>query len=148
MRKKSYIGAVAAILTLMSISSFSPALAQKTSYPQAVASYKSGNYAKALSQFKSVAAVYPNNPLVRYYLALSHQALGHMDLARAEYEKVATLGDQRLIALAQKGLAQLSGVKSHLGPSSAPQQVAGGTAQPAGVHKKIARKVLYFWADW
>ncbi|MGD9684312.1 MAG: tol-pal system YbgF family protein [Candidatus Obscuribacterales bacterium] len=123
-----------------------PVLAQKITYPQAVATYKNGNYSQALSQFKQVDAAFPNNAMVHYYMALCHQGLGHLNLARSEYQQVVNMGDARLAGLARQGLSQLSGAKTQV-YSGAPSQVSA-TQQPAMPAKKIARKVLYFYADW
>ncbi|MCA9805731.1 MAG: tetratricopeptide repeat protein [Cyanobacteria bacterium HKST-UBA02] len=124
-----------------------PVLAQKITYPQAVATYKNGNYAQALSQFKQVDAAFPNNAMVHYYIALCHQGLGHLNLARSEYQQVVNMGDARLAGLARQGLNQLSGAKTQVYSGGSPSQISA-TQQPAMPAKKIARKVLYFYADW
>lgn len=144
MRKKTSL-----ILASVLIASLAapPVLAQKVTYPQAVATYKTGNYAQALAQFKQVDANFPNNALVHYYMALCHQGLGHLNLARSEYQQVTGMGDVRLAGLARQGLNQLSGAKTQVYSGGSPSQ-APATQQPGAPAKKIAKKVLYFYADW
>src|SRR6202034_3936139 len=78
-------------------------------YNQAARDYSSGNYAKALGEFSELKGLYPNNALVRYYLALCEQAVGHFEQAKSEFGWVAQYGDARLKGMAQSGLQQLSG---------------------------------------
>lgn len=105
---------LAACLVFLSI----PANAGNSAYNQAVADYTAGKYGQAASEFESLKAAYPSNLLVRYYLALTRQALGHFEKAKTEYQWVATNGDARLKAMAQQGLQRLGNTKSSVAGSS------------------------------
>lgn len=96
----------------------SSAFAANSAYNQAVADYTAGKYGQAASEFESLKAAYPNNLLVRYYLALTRQALGHFEKAKTEYQWVATNGDARLKAMAQQGLQRMGNTKSSVASAS------------------------------
>jgi len=98
---------------------FSPAWAGNSSYEKAVADYTAGKYGQAAGEFESLKASYPSNLLIRYYLALSRQALGQFDKARSEYQWVATNGDARLKAMAQQCLSRMGTSKSYVAGSGA-----------------------------
>src|SRR5271167_4926872 len=66
------------------------------SFHQATADYNAGRHAKALAEFEAYKTAYPSNALVRYYIALCHQELGHVDAARADFDWVSKNGDARL----------------------------------------------------
>jgi uncharacterized protein YkwD len=78
------------------------------SFQQAIADYRSGHHARALSELEAYKAAYPSNALVRYYIGLCHQQLGHVSVARTEFEWVTRCGDARLQGLAAAALNQLS----------------------------------------
>jgi hypothetical protein len=77
------------------------------SFQQAVADYNAGHISTALSEFQSYKVAYPTNALVRYYIGLCYQQLGHADEARAELSWVSSFGDARLQGLAGAALRQL-----------------------------------------
>jgi len=151
----------------------SSACAANSAYNQAVADYTAGKYGQAASEFESLKAAYPNNLLVRYYLALTRQALGHFEKAKTEYQWVATNGDARLKVMAQQGLQRMGNTKSSLasstprgstpmagdyippfgnstGSNSSSSSGSGsGTANQANTHNgaKVSR-ILKFTAPW
>ncbi|PZM80258.1 MAG: hypothetical protein DKT66_13385 [Candidatus Melainabacteria bacterium] len=110
----SALAAVTAVVFSMTF-----AQAANSAYNKAVADYTSGKYALAASEFESLKAAYPTNALIRYYLGLTRQALGHFDKARSEYQWVATNGDARLKAMALQGLKAMGGTKSYVASSTA-----------------------------
>lgn len=118
-------------------------------FNDAVAEYKSGQYAKALKDFSVFKAASPNNALTRYYLALCHQALNHKSEAKAEYQWVSTYGDPTLRSHAAKGLAQLGAMSASSGlPTPAVTSTGGPTAKPAAQTPSKVKKVIEFWAVW
>lgn len=135
------------ILGLLALSL--PVIAGPGSFEQAVGLYKSGKYAQALESFKQFGAAYPNNGLVHYYTAMSHQAVGHIDQAKQEYQLAANYGDASLKQLAAAGLAQLSHVRtqgSYSGSSSATSASATQTASAPKAGAKV-RRILEFYSD-
>lgn len=110
--------AISMLLSTLLVSAF-PAFGGNSAYNKAVADYTSGKYAMAASEFESLKAAYPTNALIRYYLGLTRQALGHFDKARSEYQWVATNGDARLKAMALQGLKGMGGTKSYVASSTA-----------------------------
>lgn len=97
---------------LLSIAVTPPTLAGDSAYDKAVADYMSGKYSQAAGELESLKAAYPTNLLVRYYLALTRQALGHFEKARAEYQWVASNGDDRLRQMALQGIKRMAATKS------------------------------------
>ncbi|MDQ5933693.1 MAG: hypothetical protein QG574_991 [Cyanobacteriota bacterium erpe_2018_sw_21hr_WHONDRS-SW48-000092_B_bin.40] len=132
---------------------FNPALAAP-SYPQAKADYESGKYSQALASFQALAAAYPTNALVHYYMALCHQNLGHMGQAKAEYQIVVSSGQPQLVPKAAQGLAALAGARSSASSSSGSSSSASFSApgNESSTGSKVAmgkvKKVLEFWAEW
>lgn len=110
MLNKFWIGVLAPTSAMLML--VASAYAANSAYNQAVADYTAGKYGQAASEFESLKAAYPNNLLVRYYLALTRQALGHFEKAKAEYQWVATNGDARLKAMAQQGLQRMGNTKA------------------------------------
>lgn len=98
------------------------------SFQKATADYNAGHVSTALSEFESYKAAYPSNALVRYYIGLCHQQLGHASEAQAEFEWLTKYGDARLQGLAGAALRQLSVL-----PSSGGKTGAGSSesAQPS-----------------
>jgi thiol-disulfide isomerase/thioredoxin len=147
----------------------SQAYAGNSAYDKAVADYTAGKYGQAASEFESLKAAYPSNLLVRYYLALTRQALGHFDRARAEYQWVATNGDARLKAMAQQGLSRMGNVKSSFSGASprastpmagdyippfantsgsSAQSGSGSVTQPNTHNGARVTRILKFTAPW
>lgn len=122
---------VVTALASMLIAALPVMSAPANQYAQAVANFNSGNYQQAATEFESLKATFPNNVLTHYYLARCHQALGHVDQAKQEYEWVTKNGDGSLKGLAVKGMAGLSGAK---------------VSKP--VARKKVKKILEFYADW
>jgi tetratricopeptide (TPR) repeat protein len=122
------------------------------SFQEAVAQYNSGKFAQAVSTLEVVEASYPNNALVHYYMALSQQAIGHLEKAKAEYQWVISSRDPKLAPQATVGLSQLAGARTTgsgggrtMIASAAPAPASGGGGgQKAGKVKKV----LDFWATW
>jgi thiol-disulfide isomerase/thioredoxin len=140
--------------TLIAITFVVCSLAAKgasSNFDQAVADYKEGHYARALSEFEALKASYPNNALVHYYDALCQQANGRIDKANSEFTFVLACPDPKLRALAQKGLSQLGGAHSTSrgGSVAAYNNTATATPKPSnssGPGK--VKRVLEFWAEW
>ena len=129
-----------------------PAAFSAPNFNGAVNSYKAGNYAQALQDFKVFKANSPNNALTRYYLALCHQAMNHTSEARAEYQWVSQYGDATLKSHAARGLSQLSSMRSsHPSGGVSITTSSGNPVQPtapgAASGSKV-KKVLEFYADW
>lgn len=82
--------------------------------------------------------------MVRYYLALCHHALGHVELARQDYNLVISNGDASYKALAQKALTQLGSKSSSGASTSSPDPNTPSQVAPA----RKAKKVIDFYADW
>lgn len=129
-------------------------------FNQAVADYNAGRYSQAAAQFEAVKAAYPTNGLNRYYLAMCHQALGHLDQARQEYQYVATTNDARLKALAMQGMQKLGGAKAPtVGYNPNPAAVAAANAAMAAMkngqtgsstnpNAMPVKKIYKFTAPW
>ena len=125
---------------------FSPP-AHAADFKQAVGSYKAGDFKKALPELEACDKQFPGNTLIKYYLAMTHQQLGHIPQAKANYLWVAKNGDMNFRERAQKGCDQLSGLSSSRSSSSS--QTANSQTSGAGEkQKEIAKKCLYFTASW
>lgn len=123
------------------------ALAAPPSLKQAATNYKAGKYMEACNELKDIVRLQPNNMLAHYYLALSHQALGHVGDAKIQYQWVIDRGDAKFRGFAQQGLAQLThttvrGSAQSLTPAATITQPGQKNASP-----KVA-KILEFYADW
>jgi tetratricopeptide (TPR) repeat protein len=135
-----------AVLTISVAALQSPAMSQ-ASFQQAVQDYNSGKYGRALSEFKSMEASYPNNALTHYYIALCEQTVGHLEQARAEFRWVIANGNSQLKAMATTGLNQLANAKTQV--SYAPSATASAPASPTSTAPKAkVKKILEFYADW
>ncbi|MBI5171436.1 MAG: tetratricopeptide repeat protein [Candidatus Melainabacteria bacterium] len=122
-----------------------PAQAAPDAYQKAKGDYDSKNYASALTQFKALAAAYPRNALCHYYLALCHQALGHVPQAQQEFQMVQQLDRGSLGQYAAQGMRQLSGARTSSGGPIAIASAGGsGTSQA----RSKVRKIYEFYADW
>ena len=124
------------------------ALAGPGSFQQAVSEYQAGKYSSALEKFKAFTASYPNNAISHYYLALCHQALGHIEQAKQEYQATVQYGDANLKQMGARGLAILGGAKtqiSYAGTSTAAP--TRSNAAPSQAKGKV-RKIYEFYADW
>ncbi len=123
-----------------------PAQAAPDAYQKAKGDYDSKNYASALAQFKALAAAYPRNALCHYYLALCHQALGHVPQAQQEFQVVQQLDRGSLGQYAAQGMRQLSGARSSSGTGAITIASAGGASSTQARSK--VRKIYEFYADW
>lgn len=123
-----------------------PAQAAPDAYQKAKGDYDSKNYAAALTQFKALAAAYPRNALCHYYLALCHQALGHVPQAKQEFQVVQQLDRGSLGQYAAQGMRQLSGASSASGSGAIAIASAGGASSTQARSK--VRKIYEFYADW
>lgn len=117
--------------------------ARANGFQQAVLEYNQGHYTSALSEFQTFKRAYPNNALVRYYLALCHQALNHIDEAKAEYEWVGANAPADLAGKAKMGLSRLSGVRTSVAFSG-----SSGAAASSGASQEKVRRILEFYADY
>jgi thioredoxin 1 len=148
-----------AILFLLAITT-TWVYAASPNYNEAVKDYNEGHYARALSQFESLKASYPNNALVRYYSGLCYQATGKYSTAKSEFEYVATCNDARLSAMAKAGIVQLSKVHPSslqgsrspalfgLSSTNASRGGSGSSSSSSGSGSGKVKKVLDFYADW
>lgn len=151
--RRQFISLSALSLLIIGIS-IGTANAGPASFQQAVADYQAKRYQAALEKFKVISASYPNNALCHYYLAMTQQALGHIEQAKQEYQLSVQYGDARLKQLGQQGLSILGGAKTQIayggGGSSPPQMISGGsrntTAAPQA--KSKVKKIYEFYADW
>ncbi len=124
------------------------------SFQEAAALYNAGKYPQALSMLQTIEPSFPNNPWLHYYMALSHQAMGHIEQAKAQYQFVVNSRDPKLCGQAATGLSQLSGIKTTgSGGSSAFPSAAsgGGSGSGSGSGQRLAtgkvKKVLDFWRE-
>jgi tetratricopeptide (TPR) repeat protein len=97
-----------AMLLLLSVCLRPAISAGSENYNSGISDYNAGKYARALAQFESCQAAYPNNAMVHYYKALCLQSMGRFEQAKQEYRWVADRGDARLKSMAKTGLNQLS----------------------------------------
>ncbi|MBX9938439.1 MAG: hypothetical protein K2Y32_04270 [Candidatus Obscuribacterales bacterium] len=120
---------------------------------EAMQLYQSKNYNQALDRFKAITQSYPRLAMAHYYLALCHQAVGHISQAQGEYQLVMQLDRGQLYSYAAAGVRQLSNAR---GPSGgAPFKLAQSgpvgqapTSAPGGSERKEkADKVIYFHLD-
>jgi tetratricopeptide (TPR) repeat protein len=122
------------------------------SFQEGVAQYNSGKYAQAVSTLQVVKASYPNNAWVHYYLAMSEQAIGHIEQAKAEYQWVISSRDPKLAPQATVGLAQLSNARTTGSGGRSSSTTVAAVSSGGGGGQKLAmgkvKKVLEFWATW
>lgn len=141
----------ALILTTIAISLLTLPGQAAPNFNQAVAEFNAGKYPQALANFNTIKASYPNNALLRYYIAMCHQQMGRISDAKQEYTFVTLHGDANLVRLASIAINQLAGLGGRstavsAGPPSVPLPVkAGGPTAPAASKVK---KILEFYADW
>jgi TolA-binding protein len=142
MRKRAALASslAAALVCVATVGQPAPA-----SYNQAVQDYSSGNYGRALTEFQECKAQYPTNAMVRYYLALCEQSVGHFEQAKSEFAWVTQNGDARLKAMAQSGLAQLA--TAHTSVSHTYGTQLASNPSPTAAKGKI-KKCIEFWAEW
>jgi tetratricopeptide (TPR) repeat protein len=154
MMKKRLLSLSLSITTaLLSLTILTGAVTAGPSFQQGIADYKAGRYQQALNTFKTFAASYPNNALVHYYLAMSHQAVGHIAQAKQEYQAAILYGDAGLKQQATTGLNQLSKANTQIAysaPSASAPSAGGGRVSPGGSSqpKSKVRKIYEFYADW
>lgn len=143
--KKTLIFSLLAMLFLI----YCPG-ANAANFKEAVASYRAKDYKNALTQLQACDKKFPGNTLIKYYMALTHQQLGQIPKAKANYLWVAKNGNMNYRERAQKGYDQLSGLSSSRSTSSSANTTSGGGLKtgPAQKKKEIASKCLYFWATW
>jgi tetratricopeptide (TPR) repeat protein len=150
------IAAAAAILAATGAQAASP-------MDQGIAEYKAGKYAAAAAEFEALAAKYPRNGYVHYYLGLCKQGMGQVQAAKNEYQSAASL-DPKLQSLAQTGIAVLSKMRGHSAqldaepattPAPPPLPKDAGKeakddkgAKVATTGKPKVRKVLTFTTSW
>lgn len=149
--KRILTASIISLLVSGLLASSGPALAGQSEFSQAAALYKAGNYKQALAGFQALEQKYPRNELVHYYMALSHQAMGHIGQAKSQYQWIIDNGKSNLKAKAQTGLAQLGAAKTHIGgnPSaSASQAQSAPTQTQAAVSQGKAARIIDFYADW
>ena len=85
-----------------------------------------------------------------YYLALCHQAVGHISQAQGEYQLVMQLDRGQLYNYAAAGLRQLGSARGMSGSGSNTSIVSGQSlaAAPSGSERREkADKVIYFHLD-
>lgn len=141
MKYLRFIALVAAFL-MFSGSAF----AAPPSLKQAAINYKTGKYQDACNELKEIVRLKPNDMLAHYYLALSHQALGHISDAKLQYQWVISHGDAKFRGFAQTGLSQLGATSvSSSAQSLSPTPTSPTPGQQSG--PKVA-KILEFYADW
>jgi thiol-disulfide isomerase/thioredoxin len=156
--KERYIVALGLAIVATIFGSEQQSVAAPPSYAQAVKDYNSGNYTVALSEFSQMKAAYPYNALVRYYIGLCEQSLGHLPQAKFEFIFVSQNGDAKLKANAQSALAQLSNVTEKANnplivqnPGQARVANPGHVAAPnPGVSAPASRrvkKIVLFYSD-
>jgi tetratricopeptide (TPR) repeat protein len=141
-----------ALLTWACFSTISyplPIAAAPASFNQAVGDYNAGKYSAALTEFEAYGAAYPTNALVRYYIALCQQGIGHFDKAKSEFQWVSQNGDARLRSMAQAGMQQLSRAHTQIASASinAASNIGGATQSTSHGGDKV-KKVLEFYTDW
>jgi uncharacterized membrane protein YgcG len=154
-RRRMHTAITVAMLLVGCLGYFSPTAIAAPSFQEGVALYNAGKYGQALSTLQAVNGSYPNNPWVHYYMAMSAQAVGHIEQAKSEYQWVVNSRDPKLSAQAQTGLSQLSGVRlsgsgggssAAVAPSSGGGGGGGGGGGPKVAQAKV-RKVLDFWSE-
>lgn len=120
---------------------------QAANYAKAKTLYAQKKYREAAAEFQDCKKSWPNNTLVRYYLALSAQQMGDLNTAREEYQWVANNGDMAFRARAKQGYDQLSRLKTQSvsGPSTA-SIAASGSASGANNREKVST-ILEFYTD-
>jgi hypothetical protein len=121
------------------------AFAAPPNLKQASINYKTGKYQEACNELKEIVRLQPTNMLAHYYLALSHQALGHMSDAKLQYQWVIAHGDAKFRSFAQTGLSQLG--TANVSSSSQSLSPTATSPAPASGKPKVA-KILEFYADW
>ncbi|MCA0315949.1 MAG: hypothetical protein LCH63_19170 [Candidatus Melainabacteria bacterium] len=120
---------------------------------EAMQLYQSKNYNQALERFKAITQANPRLAMGHYYLALCHQAVGHISQAQAEYQLVMQLDRGQLYNYAAAGLRQLGsarGMSGSGGNTSIVSRPSGQSlaAAPSGAERREkADKVIYFHLD-
>lgn len=137
-----------------------PLQAQSTAQmSEAMQLYQSRNYNQALERFKAITQANPRLAMGHYYLALCHQAVGHISQAQGEYQLVMQLDRGQLYNYAAAGLRQLGSARGMSGSGgnssivSRPTSLNGQGGQslaaaPSGSERREkADKVIYFHLD-
>ncbi len=133
-----------------------PGLAAPSVLDQAIAAYKSGQYARAMSDLDSyLKEPQANLTSAHYYMGLCCQSLNQISRAMTEYRWVVSNGnDQYLKNYAQTALNQLShydGHRTYQGQASMArgQTARASTSLPGARGTPQGRPlVLDFWASW
>ena len=122
---------------------------QAANFVKAKTLYAQKKYREAAAEFQDCKKSWPNNTLVRYYLALSAQQVGDLNTAKEEYQWVAGNGDMAFRARAKQGYDQLSRLKTQVVSSaSAPTVVRSASASPSGTNsREKVSTILEFYTD-
>jgi len=76
--------------------------AQSSTYPEAVAAYSGGDYARAASLFLRSLGIFPESAEINYYLGASYYQLQDYQQARAYLQKVVALSPESELGLTAK----------------------------------------------
>lgn len=120
---------------------------QAANFVKAKTLYAQKKYREAAAEFQDCKKSWPNNTLVRYYLALSAQQVGDLNTAREEYQWVASNGDMAFRARAKQGYDQLSRLKTQVVSGSAPPDVVRSASASGANSKEKVSTVLEFYTD-
>jgi thiol-disulfide isomerase/thioredoxin len=153
MFKCHYIGVFSYLLVLFSIlfANFGiSVLASNKNFDIAIAKYKKGNYAEALSMFKGLSRTNADNIITHYYLALCYQSLNQLGKASEEYNYVYKYAkDKSLKASALYALGQISEYKKS--NNRAASNVNDSSSANLKINRSIRQeriKVLEFYTNW
>lgn len=81
-------------------------------FQKGVAEYRKGHIQECLLIMKSLERKDPSNAYVEYYLAMSQSKLGHLEEAKAKYEKVVLLNqDSQLVSYSREGIKNIEKVQ-------------------------------------
>ncbi|HMP52547.1 MAG TPA: hypothetical protein PKD05_13425 [Candidatus Melainabacteria bacterium] len=120
---------------------------QAANYVKAKTLYAQKKFREAAVEFQDCKKSWPNNTLVRYYLALSAQQVGDLNTAREEYQWVANNGDMAFRARAKQGYDQLSRLKAQsVSGSSAAPLASSASASSANSRERVST-ILEFYTD-
>jgi thiol-disulfide isomerase/thioredoxin len=139
-----------------------PVVAAPPAMQEAMAAYKSGQYAPALQKFEQLEKQYPNSAIVHYYAGLCKQNMGQVSDAKNEYQWVSEHGDAQLKGLADTGLSNLGKYSTRVAgnPTAAPPPppAAGKTDKAPGkamasaagatAGKSKIKRIVAFMTSW
>ncbi len=149
--RRSIKGSFLSALTVLLCTPANTAWAAPSGLNQAVQTFNSKQYSKALGQLEAISRANPSDALTHYYMGLCYHYLNQVGSAAQQYQWVATYSsDGRLRAQAQNALMQLGRYQANRTYQGQGGIAGGMTASAASPTRASGGrlKVLEFYTDW